>query len=192
MSAAVIVPPLRSIVADPPMPMPDVPSAKPPKPSALIRMSLIDTAPAVFSNSVDIALSPEELFEVLARADTWPRWASVITDVEYTSPEPHGVGTTRVVTMRGGIVGDEEFLAWEPCRHLAFRFNASSTSALSAFLEDYRIEPTDTGCRLTWTLAQELAGPSKVFAPLTGPLCDLAFRRFLKNLQRLTSAGVPA
>ncbi len=157
-----------------------------------VELDYLQAAPAVFSNSVDIALTPEELFEVLARADTWPRWASVITDVEYTSPEPHGVGTTRVVTMRGGIVGDEEFLAWEPGRHLAFRFNASSTSALSAFLEDYRIEPTATGCRLTWTLAQELAGPSRVFAPLTGPLCNLAFRRFLKNLQRLTAAGVPA
>lgn len=150
------------------------------------------SAPSVFTNSVDIALSPEELFGVLARADTWPRWASVITDVEYTSPEPHGVGTTRVVTMHGGIVGDEEFLAWEPGRHLAFRFNASSTSALAAFLEDYRIEPTPTGCRLTWTLAQELSGPSKVFAPLTGAVSNLVFRRFLRNLQRLTAAGVPA
>ena len=34
------------------------------------------------------------------------RWASVITKVTWTSPEPRGVGTTRVVEMRGGIVGD--------------------------------------------------------------------------------------
>lgn len=157
-----------------------------------VGLDYLESAPAVFTNSVDIALTPEELFDVLARADTWSRWASVITDVEYTSPAPYGVGTTRVVTMRGGIVGDEEFLVWEPGRRLAFRFNASSTSTLSAFLEDYRIEPTGSGCRLTWTLAQELSGPSKVLAPLTGPLCNLAFRRFLKNLQRLTAAGVPA
>lgn len=157
-----------------------------------VELDWLAAAPSVFANSVDIALSPEELFAVLARADTWSRWATVITGVEYTSPEPHGVGTTRVVTMRGGIVGDEEFLAWEPGRHLAFRFNACSTSALSAFLEDYRIDPTSSGCRLTWTLAQELAGPSKVLAPLTGPVTNLAFRRFLRNLQRLTAAGVPA
>ena len=161
-------------------------------PCRRVELDWLDQAPAVFRNSVDIALAPAELFEVLARADTWPRWASVITHVEYTSPAPYGIGTTRVVTMRGGIVGDEEFLAWEPGAHLAFRFNASSTSALEAFLEDYRLEPIAGGTRLTWTLAQELAGPSKVLAPITGPLCNLAFRRFLRNLQRLTAAGVPA
>ena len=84
-----------------------------------VGLDYLESAPTVFTNSVDIALTPDQLFEVLARADTWSRWASVITDVEYTSPEPYGVGTTRVVTMRGGIVGDEEFLAWEPGRRLA-------------------------------------------------------------------------
>ena len=101
-------------------------------PCRRVELDWLDHAPSVFRNSVDIALAPAELFEVLARADTWPRWASVITHVEYTSPAPYGIGTTRVVTMRGGIVGDEEFLAWEPGAHLAFRFNASSTSALEA------------------------------------------------------------
>jgi hypothetical protein len=47
-------------------------------------------------------------------------WATVITKVTWTSPEPHGVGTTRVVNMRGGIVGDEQYLAWEPYAHTAF------------------------------------------------------------------------
>jgi hypothetical protein len=45
--------------------------------------------------------------------------------------------------MRGNIVGDEEFLAWEPFSHMAFRFNHSTSNALSAFAEDYRVVPTD-------------------------------------------------
>jgi hypothetical protein len=88
--------------------------------------------------------------------------------------------------MRGGIIGDEEFLAWEPGRHMAFRFNASSTSALAVFVEDYRIEATAQGCRLTWTLANRLTGPAKLFSPVSGPLMNLAFRRFLTNLRRYT------
>lgn len=161
-------------------------------PCRRVGLDWLSQASTVFVNSVDLACTPEELFGFLARADTWPRWASVITEVRYTSPEPYGVGTTRVVQMRGKIVGEEEFLAWEPARRLAFRFNASSTSALRAFLEDYRIEPTSSGCRLTWTLAQELAGPSKALAPLSGPVCNLVFRRFLRNLQRLMAEGAPA
>ena len=34
----------------------------------------------------------EQLFEVLADAEAWPHWASVITNVTWTSPEPRGVG----------------------------------------------------------------------------------------------------
>ncbi len=159
-------------------------------PCRKVDLSFLDTAPATFSNTVSVALSPDELFDFLARADTWPLWAKVITDVEYTSPEPRGVGTTRVVTMRGGLVGDEEFLAWEPGAHLAFRFNAASTTAVGAFLEDYRIVPTATGCDLTWRLAQEVNGASRFFTPVSGPIINLMFRRFLRNLQRVAPAAV--
>jgi carbon monoxide dehydrogenase subunit G len=157
-----------------------------------VDLGFLDTAPSTFRNTVSIALTPEELFGVLARADTWSRWAKVITDVEYTSPEPHGVGTTRVVTMRGGIVGDEEFLAWEPGARMAFRFNSSTTKTLKAFLEVYTIEPTATGCDLTWALAMEAGGASKLLAPVTDPITNAMFKRFLGNLQRLTANGVPA
>jgi len=149
-------------------------------------------APQRFSNDVDVALSPDELFGVLARADTWPRWAKVIKHVEYTSPEPHGVGTTRVVRMAGGMVGDEEFLAWEPGRQMAFRFNTSATKTLNAFLENYRLEPIAGGTRLTWELGMDTGGASKLFAPVSTPVTNLMFRRFLKNLQELCKNGVPA
>ena len=161
-------------------------------PCQQVGVDWLDRAPLRFSNDIDIALSPDDLFGVLARADTWPRWAKVITNVEYTSPEPHGVGTTRVVTMRGGLVGDEEFLVWEPGRQLAFRFNTSATKSLGAFLENYRLEPVAGGTRLTWELGMELAGPSKVFSPLTRPVTNAMFRRFLRDLQKLCADGVPA
>lgn len=155
-------------------------------PCEQVDLGFVDCAPQRFSNSVELAITPEQAWEVLADAEAWPRWASVITNVTWTSPEPHGVGTTRMVDMRGGIIGDEEFLAWEPARHMAFRFNASSTSSLAAFVEDYRIEPTADGCRLTWTLANRLAGPARWASSISGPLMNLAFRRFLSNLRRYT------
>ncbi|MDT7719644.1 MAG: hypothetical protein QOE94_655 [Mycobacterium sp.] len=116
----------------------------------------------LFRNSVDLAITPEQLFEVLGDAESWPRWASVITKVTWTSPEPRGVGTTRTVDMRGGIVGKEEFLAWEPFTRMAFRFNECSTQAVAAFAEDYRVEVIPGGCRLTWTMAQKSAGPARL------------------------------
>lgn len=141
-----------------------------------------------FRNSVDLAITPEQLFEVLSDAQSWPRWAKVITKVTWTSPEPRGVGTTRVVEMRGGIVGNEEFIAWEPFTHMAFRFNECSTRSVAAFAEDYRVEVISGGCRLTWTMAQKPAGPAKLAMVVVGPLLNLALRRYLRNLRSYTDS----
>lgn len=153
---------------------------------ARVGLDFIDDAPVRFANSVDLAVTPEQLWEVLADASAWPRWATVITGVTWTSPQPYGVGTTRTVTMRGGIVGAEEFLAWEPHSRMAFRFNECSTRAVGAFAEDYEIVPTAGGCRLTWTLAQRPTGPSRLVMAAGRPVLDRVFRRFLGNLRTYT------
>lgn len=44
-------------------------------------MNFIESAPFAFRNSVDLAITPEQLFEVLSDAASWPRWAKVITKV---------------------------------------------------------------------------------------------------------------
>jgi len=156
-------------------------------PCERVELSFIQSAPFRFSNSVDLAITPEQLFEVLADADAWPRWAKVITKVTWTSPEPYGVGTTRVVDMRGGLTGDEEFLAWEPYTYLAFRFNSCSNKAVAAFAEEYRVVETPGGCRLTWTMAQKPNGPARFGLVLGGPLMNLSFKWFLANLRRYTA-----
>lgn len=161
-------------------------------PCERVDLSFIDNAPYRFRNSVELAITPEQLFEVLADAESWPRWASVITKVTWTSPEPRGVGTTRVVDMRGGIVGDEEFLAWEPFTRMTFRFNECSTRAVAAFAEDYRVENIPGGCRLTWTMAQKPAGPARPAMFLVAPLLNQALRRFLRNLRHYTDSRFAA
>jgi hypothetical protein len=96
------------------------------KPCERVGLDFIDNAPFRFVSTVDLA----------------------ITKVTWTSPQPHGVGTTRTVDMRGGIVGGEEFLSWEPYTHMAFRFNEASSGTIAAFAEDYRVVPTAGGCHL--------------------------------------------
>lgn len=151
-----------------------------------VDLAFIDTATHRFSNSVDLAITPAQLFEVLADATSWPHWASVITDVEWTTPEPRGVGTMRTVTMRGGLLGAEEFIAWEEHTLLAFRFNEASEKRIKAFAERYDVVPTADGCRLTWTLAMDVTGAARfTLAPSKG-LLNVGFRRFLKNLRKYT------
>ena len=75
---------------------------------------------------------------------------------------------------------------------MAFRFNTSATRTLRAFLEDYHLEPIAGGTRLTWDLGMETSGPSRLLSPVTTPVTDLMFRRFLRNLRELCKDGVPA
>lgn len=155
-------------------------------PCERVGIDYVDTAPHRFANTVDLAITPDQLFEVFADADAWPRWAKVIRHVEWTSPLPPGVGSTRVVSMLGGLTGAEEFLLWEPGRRMGFRFNESSEKSVRAFAERYDVEPTPRGCRLTWTLALEVTGPGRHFMPVSGLVSNLSFRWFLRNLRRYT------
>ena len=153
-----------------------------------VDLDFIAHAPFRYVSTVDLAITPEQLFEVLADAESWPQWATVITKVTWTSPEPRGVGTTRTVNMRGGIVGDEEFLAWEPFTHMAFRFNEASTGSIGAFAEDYRVVPTADGCNLTWVMAMKANGvAARIGMSLGRPVMARMFQKFLYKLRDYTN-----
>ena len=162
-------------------------------PCELVDLDFIAHAPFRFVSTVDLTITPEQLFEVLGDAESWPRWATVITKVVWTSPEPRGVGTTRTVSMRGHIVGDEEFIAWEPHSHMAFRFNQSTSNAVAAFAEDYRVVETSNGCHLTWVMAMKPAGLVARLGMLAGqPVMGWLLQRFLHNLDRYCKQRFPA
>lgn len=164
------------------------PSSTATYPCEPVGLDFIDTAPFRFTSTVELAITSEQLFEVLADENSWPHWATVITGVEWTSPPPRGVGTTRTVTMRGNIVGDEEFLAWEPFSHMAFRFNRSNSNAISAFAEGYRVVDTATGCHLTWVMAMKPNGLAGRLGMTAGrPIMAWLFQRFLHNLRRYSA-----
>jgi carbon monoxide dehydrogenase subunit G len=149
-----------------------------------VDLDFIESAPFRFVSTVDLTITPEQLFEVLADAESWPNWATAITKVTWTSPEPRGIGTTRTVNMRGGIVGDEEFLAWEPFTHMAFRFNEASTTSIAAFAEDYRVAPTAAGCHLTWVMAMKPKGAAgRIGMTIGRPFMARTFQKFLYNLR---------
>jgi carbon monoxide dehydrogenase subunit G len=154
------------------------------KPCEQVGLEFIDTAPVRFVSTVDLPISPEQVWEVLDDAESWPHWATAITKVTWTSPQPHGVGTTRVVNMRGGITGDEEYLAWEPFLHMAFRFNEASTGSIAAFAEDYRIVQTPSGCHLKWVMAMKPSGVAARLGMTVGrPVMSWMFQKFLYNLR---------
>ena len=134
-----------------------------------------------------IPASTDELFSCLEDAQATKEWQGV--DVEWTSPPPFGVGSTRTLKGLGQTI-EQSVLAWEPGKRMCFR-NDRTTLPLAAFAEDYVITPTtDSASELRWHYAFEWGGRAK---PVLGWLFGLAFaiggRRDLNKLASLLDAA---
>ncbi len=116
----------------------------------------VDQAPRKFVNEVTIDASPEEIFEVWADIDQWPKWFADIQRGEWTSEGDPGVGSTRIVYLDDLNV-KETILAWDPGERFAFCITESTLPLADKLVEDYRLTPTDDGkTRLVWTVGYEL------------------------------------
>jgi hypothetical protein len=148
-----------------------------------------DTAPARFVNSVVVDASPAAVWAALEDAGAWPRWAKAIKNVEWTSASPHGVGTTRTVTMVGRMAVFEEFIVWEPRRQMSFRVNTATMNGVGAFAERYVLEavsPEQT--RVDWVMAMRPKGVSRAIVPVTSLPMRLTFGRWLRGFKKLVEA----
>ena len=152
-----------------------------------VGVEFIHDAPYRIVNSIELPILPSQLFDVLTDVDAWPQWFEVITRAAWTSAGPHGIGSTRTIVMRGDVAATEQFLAWKPNSHLIFRFNDCSNPNVRASAEEYRIEPTTDGCRLTWTMAQNPVGASWLMGILIRRIMNRTYRNALVELQRYTA-----
>ncbi len=143
----------------------------------------IDSGPnrTVLTQPVDV--SSRVLFDCLADGDAWKEWLGI--DVEWTTPEPRGPGTTRTVSTNGQVM-EEYFFDWNDGESFSFRFDRA-TLPLKAFGERYVCRSTSPdSAELEWTYNYEWGGP---LAPVAGRLFGAVFgfnaRRSTKKLAHL-------
>ena len=154
---------------------------------APVGLEFLEQTKNVFKAEEIIKASPEVIFEVFEDPGSWTVWAFPIQKVEWTSPKPFGVGTTRSVHMMGDMVGHEEFVAWERGKRMAFTFVGCSKDATDKFLEDYRVTDLGDGsCRVEWHMAMEPRGFSRRIMWMTRPLMGFANRRMFKKFKEYT------
>lgn len=118
--------------------------------------TFFDTAPVQGVVRAVLPVNAATAFASLEDGDAWPEWLDVINSVEWTSPKPFGVGTTRNVVADVGTIS-EEFFVWEPGRRMAFFFTEGPIPVVAAFAEDYEV--TDLGggaCELVWRWGVEM------------------------------------
>jgi len=154
-----------------------------------IDLDFFERAPVRYEAVVQVRATPEKIFDIFEDARAWTQWALPITRVDWTSPKPFGIGTTRTVTMSGGMVGEEEFCAWEYGKRMAFYFTRSNIPNVAAFGEDYHVRDLGDGrCEVKWVMAMDPTGFNKVIMPVTGPLMKFGLQFMLGSFRKYVEA----
>ncbi len=154
-----------------------------------VGIDFFDTAPTIHRVRREVAASPEQVFAAFLDADAWVTWAFPITGVDWTSGFPIQVGSTRTVHMRGGMVGYEEFIAYEHGVRMAFRFNEASKKGVRAFAEDYQVTDLGNGrCIVEWTMAMDTGRSSKVVNAIVNPAMSTGLKYLLGRFAKLVES----
>lgn len=148
--------------------------------------SFYDTAPARFDNSIDISLPASSVWKILEDDHSWTVWAGVIDKVEWTSPKPFGLGTTRTVTMAKGLmIGWEKFIAWDAGKRMGFCFTEATMDGVARFAEDWYVTAKEDGtCRVRWIMCMEPKGINRFIIKAFSPIMTWNFKRYLNNLKK--------
>ncbi len=129
------------------------------------------TAPVSGTFSKLLPCSADTAFRCFEDGAAWKKWLDI--DVEWTSPQPFGVGTTRTITANGQTI-EEYFTAWEQGRLLSFRFERA-TLPLAAFAEEYLLVPKASDvCELRWSYGFAWGGP---LASIAAPIFKAGFTK---------------
>ncbi len=135
-------------------------------------LSFLDSASEKVISVVEIPATPEEIFKLFENGPAWTEWFKGITQVEWTSPQPFGVGTTRTVSL-GALKVWEYFFVWEDNKRFSFYFTQTNLPFVKTLAEDYQLEAIDErNTRFTYTVAYD---PSPILK-LSGPIGRAALK----------------
>jgi uncharacterized protein YndB with AHSA1/START domain len=117
--------------------------------------------------TVRSAASPQAVFDLLADASGWPRWAGpLIARASWEregDPPPGGVGAIRKFG-RWPQTSREQIVAYDPPHHLAYR--VLSGVPVRDYRADIDIAPEGAGTMLRWraTFTPKIPGTGALFA----------------------------
>ncbi|MFC4945219.1 SRPBCC family protein [Pseudonocardia sp. GCM10023141] len=150
----------------------------------------LTTAPHRYAYPIDLPVPAERVWADLA-SETPLSWCRMLGRITWTSPPPHGIGATRTVPVGvsvpfgGPVVLKERYFRWdEGQRRHSFAVEQASVPALHRFAEDYLVEETAAGCRLTWTFAFEPKPWAGSAVRLARPAVERLFTSFERDTVR--------
>ena len=140
------------------------------------------------TNRITIRRPIEDVFAVLTDVEKTGTWFPGNVKEHWTSPAPHGVGSTRhavVTTFGRRTENDAVTTEYDPPHRAAMR----GTSPSAPFLVTLTFAPVGDGTSVVVASEIWLRGAGRIFGPLVGTLYGLGWSRGLANLKRLMESG---
>ena len=144
----------------------------------------LDAAPFRYVNTLETPVAPGPVWAALTADDTLVSWSALVTGLRWTTSRPFGVGTTREVTILRLVTARERYYRWDQGHRKTFTAIQVSVPGLRRLAEDYVVERTPRGSRLTWTLAFEPSPALNPLLRLCSPITGWTLRRVLRGLPR--------
>jgi len=144
--------------------------------------SFFETAPLVIPVTVELPAPPDAVWAALGSDEMWS-WLPLLDRLRWLTPRPLARGAVRVLRVARLFSIEEHFYRWEEGRRATFHVVSSTRPVIDALAEDFVLEPTATGTRLTWTMAVE---PKLPLPPSLGRLLG----RLLAPGNRLAISGI--
>ena len=153
-------------------------------------LDFLTTAPETFVFRAPVHASPTRVFEAIsADPSTWT-WFPAVTGGSYESAAPHGVGSTREVTM-GNALYHQTIIAWDCPRRWAYRVDSSSIPLADAIVEEWAILEGDADREtiVRWTIAIDPKPLFRTGKVAAGFVMGELFRKAMGNLSELLEPG---
>jgi len=139
-------------------------------------------------SSIVINRPVEDVFAVLTNVENTGKWFPADVKEWWTSPPPHGVGSTRRARVKVGFMtteNDAVTTVYEP-PHRAGMKGTSKNAPFEAMLE---FESVEGGTRVTATIEMFLRGPAKVFSGMFARWYGKSWDQGMVNLKAKMESG---
>ena len=143
--------------------------------------------PSSVHSSITINRPIEDVFAVLTNVENTGKWFPGDVKEWWTSPPPHGVGSTRRARVKMGFMTSENdavATVFEP----PHRAGMKGTSKNAPFEAMLTFEPVEGGTRVESNIDLSLRGPAKLFGGMFIRWYGKSWDQGLVNLKRMMEA----
>jgi len=143
---------------------------------------------STIKSSITINRPIEDVFAILTNVENTGKWFPGDVKEWWTSPPPHGVGSTRRARVKMGLMtteNDAVTTVYEP----PHRAGLKGTSKNAPFEAMLTFQPVDGGTRVESNIDFFMIGVAKLFAGMFTRWYGKSWDKGLVNLKRMMESG---